>query len=318
MLRTTVGKLGICRQWLRRVAGHNRRHRLMVVRPYRASIERKRQSHGKRGNTETRWFHNTHVAGFPKAVKKAGSTDGWLKKLVSFRNPVIQASMMKAAKALPRAGARRLVAAEAARATLLIEAAEAVFLAKGYHSATMDDVAQAAGMSKKTVYQLIHSKAELFMALLDHYQTRLVFPVSQPEWSEQRILVEHLLALAKFLLSPEQLAIIRLIMAEYTHSPDLSRVFHQNRFKKAKSRLESCLSNIAARQNTRFRDLGEVSAMLFGMTLGEYHLGVLIGFRAAPSDAMLERRIRLGVDMFLAGSASAREPIDPEQQDALG
>jgi TetR/AcrR family transcriptional repressor of mexJK operon len=194
---------------------------------------------------------------------------------------------------------------------VLIDAAEEIFLAKGYHSATMDDVAQAAGMSKKTVYQLIHSKAELFMALLDHYQTRLVFPASQPDWSEQRILVEHLLALARFLLSPEQLAIIRLIMAEYTHSPDLSRVFHQSRFKKAKSRLETCLSDIATRQNARFTDLGEMSAMLFGMTIGEFHLGVLIGFRAPPSKAALERRIRQGVAIFLAGSASALEPLEP-------
>ena len=194
---------------------------------------------------------------------------------------------------------------------VLIDAAEEIFLAKGYHSATMDDVAQAAGMSKKTVYQLIHSKAELFMALLDHYQTLLVFPASQPDWSEQRILVEHLVALARFLLSPEQLAIIRLIMAEYTHSPDLSRVFHQSRFKKAKSRLETCLSDIATRQNARFTDLGEMSAMLFGMTIGEFHLGVLIGFRAPPSKAALERRIRQGVAIFLAGSASALEPLEP-------
>jgi AcrR family transcriptional regulator len=176
----------------------------------------------------------------------------------------------------------------------------------------MDDVAQAAGMSKKTVYQLIHSKAELFLALLDHYQTRLNFPPPQPEWSEQRILVEHLLALARFILSPEQLAIIRLIMAEYTHSPDLSRVFHQSRFKKAKSRLEACLSDIAARQGAQFRDVSEASAMLFGMTLGEFHLSVLVGFRAPPSKTLLERRIRQGVAIFLAGSAGAMERVEPD------
>jgi AcrR family transcriptional regulator len=194
---------------------------------------------------------------------------------------------------------------------VLIEAAEEIFLAKGYHSATMDDVAQAAGMSKKTVYQLIHSKAALFVALLDHYQMRLVFPTPEPDWSEQRILVEHLLALARFLLSPEQLAIIRLIMAEYTHSPDLSRAFHQSRLRKAKTRLESCLSDIASKRNAHFTDLGEMSAMLIGMTLGEFHLGVLVGFRAPPSKSALERRVRQGVGMFLAGSACALEPGEP-------
>ncbi len=222
--------------------------------------------------------------------------------------------MIKPQKGLPRTGVRRPSASDDAKVMILIEAAEDIFVAKGYHSATMDDVAQAAGMSKKTVYQLIHSKAELFMALLDHYQTRLVFPAPQPDWSDQRVLVEHLLALGRFLLSPEQLSIIRLIMAEYTHSPDLSRVFHQARFKKAKSRLEACLGDIAARRHARFKDLGEMSALLFGMTLGEFHLSVLVGFRAPPSKPCLERRIRQGVAMFLAGSACALEPLEGQAE----
>jgi TetR/AcrR family transcriptional repressor of mexJK operon len=220
--------------------------------------------------------------------------------------------MIKAVRGLPRTGARRSGASEAVKVMALTEAAERVFLAKGYHSATMDDIAQAAGMSKKTIYQLINSKSELFMALLDHYQTRLIFPTPKPDWSEERILVEHLLALANFLLSPEQLAILRLIMAEYTHSPDLSRAFHQSRVKRGKARLETCLSEIASRRNARFRDLGEMSAMLFGMTLGEFHLGVLIGFRAPPSKTLLERRIQHGVAMFLAGSACAMDPRPAE------
>jgi hypothetical protein len=53
--------------------------------------------------------------------------------------------------------------------------------------------------------------------------------------------------------------------------------------------------------------------MLFGMTLGEFHLGVLVGFRAPPSKALLERRIRQGVSMFLAGSASAMEPTEAKR-----
>ncbi len=222
--------------------------------------------------------------------------------------------MMRGTKARPRAArASQAVTsqagADADRMMILIKAAEEIFLAKGYHSATMDDVAQAAGMSKKTVYQLIKSKAALFMALLDHYQTLLIFPESKPDWTEETILVEHLRALAKFLLSPGQLAIIRLIMAEYTHSPDLAQVFHQSRFKQAKARLEACLQAIAARQNARFTDAREASAMLFGMTLGEFHLGVLVGFRALPTRAALDRRIRQGVAIFLAGSACALEPL---------
>jgi hypothetical protein len=52
----------------------------------------------------------------------------------------------------------------------------------------------------------------------------------------------------------------------------------------------------------------EISAMLFGMTIGEFHLGVLVGFRGPPSKSLLEKRIRDGVAIFLAGSVGAMEP----------
>jgi len=188
-----------------------------------------------------------------------------------------------------------------ARLLQLIEAAEDIFLAKGYHAATMSDVAKAAGMSKKTVYTIIDSKAELFGALLAHHQALLVFPEPEPDWTTRDILINHLTVLGRFLLSPQQIALIRLIMAEYTHSPDLGRIFHRNRVTKAKSKLESCLAELAVKQGCPHADPKEMAAMLFGMAIGELHFGVLIGFRATPSKQQLEKRIHQAVDIFLTG-----------------
>lgn len=42
-----------------------------------------------------------------------------------------------------------------------------VFSAQGYHAAAMDDVADAAGVSKPVLYQHFPSKLELYVALLD-------------------------------------------------------------------------------------------------------------------------------------------------------
>jgi len=181
----------------------------------------------------------------------------------------------------------------------LIEAAEDIFLAKGYHTATMSDVANAAGMSKKTVYQLIESKSELFAALLEYRQEKLVIPVIQDDWQEQEILVQNLLSLAQFLLSPQQISIIRLIMAEYTHGRDFGRIFHQKRVMKAKLLLENCLTAIGPPRYRKIDDVKEMAAMLFGMALGEFQLGVLIGFRAMPTKAVLARRINAAVEVFL-------------------
>ncbi len=183
----------------------------------------------------------------------------------------------------------------------LIGAAEDIFLAKGYHAATMDDVAKAAGMSKKTVYTIIESKAELFAALLAHHQSLLQFPEPEPGWTIRDILFANCMCLARFLLSPGQIAILRLIMAEYTHSPDLGRLFVRSRVAKAKTKLEICLGEIALKHGSPAMDTKEMAAMLFGMAIGEFHLGVLIGYRSLPSKQVLEKRIRRAVDIFVNG-----------------
>jgi AcrR family transcriptional regulator len=54
-----------------------------------------------------------------------------------------------------------------ARREQLLGAAQAVFVANGYHAAAMDDIAERAGVSKPVLYQHFPSKLELYLALLD-------------------------------------------------------------------------------------------------------------------------------------------------------
>jgi AcrR family transcriptional regulator len=56
----------------------------------------------------------------------------------------------------------------------LLEAAGAVFARSGYHAASVDDVAEAAGYTKGAVYSNFRSKEELFLGLLDQRIDRTV------------------------------------------------------------------------------------------------------------------------------------------------
>ncbi|HTQ71801.1 MAG TPA: TetR/AcrR family transcriptional regulator [Acidocella sp.] len=183
----------------------------------------------------------------------------------------------------------------------LIAAAEHVFLSKGYHDATMSDIARQAGMSKRTVYTLVQSKTELFAELLAHRQSMVQFPVPEPGWTLHDTLCANLMCLAKFLLDPVQISITRLVITEYAHSPDFSRAFLSSRVRKAKSHLETCLLDLALTHGSSRAQTRELAAMLFGMALGEFHFGALSGFRAVPGARVLEARIRRAVTIFLAG-----------------
>jgi TetR/AcrR family transcriptional repressor of mexJK operon len=190
---------------------------------------------------------------------------------------------------------------DAARLLHLIQAAETTFLEKGYHTATMSDVAKAAGMSKKTVYKLIESKVELFAALVENREAKLTMPVIDKNLGLNETLVQVLLRIGEYLLAPEQIAMTRLIMAEYTHSDDFARVFHRRRVKKSKWLLVRLLSEIVHPDCANTAPPAEMAAMLFGMTIGEYQVSALLGYRPLPSKAAMTRRVSSAVDLFLAG-----------------
>ena len=65
----------------------------------------------------------------------------------------------------------------AERRQQLLDSAREVFAAKGFHAASMDDIAVAAGVSKPVLYQHFPGKVELYLALLDAEAVNLVTAV---------------------------------------------------------------------------------------------------------------------------------------------
>ena len=65
-----------------------------------------------------------------------------------------------------------------ARRRQLLDAAMEVFVARGYHAAAMDEIADRAGVSKPVLYQHFPGKQELYLALLDESVDRLIEAVA--------------------------------------------------------------------------------------------------------------------------------------------
>jgi AcrR family transcriptional regulator len=63
------------------------------------------------------------------------------------------------------------------RRAQLLSAARAVFVADGFHAASMDQIADQAGVSKPVLYQHFTSKQELYLALLEESAARLASSV---------------------------------------------------------------------------------------------------------------------------------------------
>jgi AcrR family transcriptional regulator len=66
-----------------------------------------------------------------------------------------------------------------ARRQQLLQAAQDVFVAQGFHAAAMDDIADRAGVSKPVLYQHFPGKRELYLALLEQQVGELTDRVRQ-------------------------------------------------------------------------------------------------------------------------------------------
>ncbi|MDR6990517.1 TetR/AcrR family transcriptional regulator [Luteimonas sp. 3794] len=108
----------------------------------------------------------------------------------------------------------------------ILDAAVAEFRAAGFEATTMDRIAAAAGVSKRTVYNHFPSKDALFLRILEEMFTRgvggpdLAYRADRPLRAQLMELVEQKLRL---LDDPHFVDLARVAIAAGLHSPELAR-----------------------------------------------------------------------------------------------
>ena len=131
----------------------------------------------------------------------------------------------------PRAGARRGGRPTEKQAAELSERILATgtrfFLARGFGATSVEAVAAACGMSKRTFYHRFRDKADLFRAVVHALIARWLPPFEAqlrdagPLEAMLRRVARQILTVA---LSPEALALHRLLIAEAQRFPELPRI----------------------------------------------------------------------------------------------
>jgi AcrR family transcriptional regulator len=112
----------------------------------------------------------------------------------------------------------------------IIDAATEIFLRDGYGASSLEAVASAAGVSKRTLYARFAGKAALFQVVVSRLVARWL-PAFDAGMGQAQGLEQTLLAAARIMLAtalmPEALALHRLIVAEIGRFPELGHVLHE-------------------------------------------------------------------------------------------
>ena len=192
--------------------------------------------------------------------------------------------------------------AEELRTQALLEIAAAVFLEQGYEAASTAEIAKRASASKQTFYARFPSKEKLFLAVID-YQTsklperfRLLFEQSRPV---RLVLLDTARALLTIVLSPEHVALSRIIYMEARQFPEAARYLVERGPDRVVNHVADYLRAQDRAGFLRVQDPLLASTHFTGLVVGDLFHRALLGLNQHKSKKALERRVESSVDAFL-------------------
>jgi AcrR family transcriptional regulator len=144
-----------------------------------------------------------------------------------------------------------------ARPQEILDAAYRVFTEKGFAAARMDDIAQAAGVTKGTVYLYFDSKETVFKALIvgafSERFDRLTALLADFDGSCGELLAEVLRALGEFVATSDRIGLPKIVIAEIGRFPDLAKFYRHEVIGRGMKLWEAILKRGIARGE--FRDV---------------------------------------------------------------
>jgi TetR/AcrR family transcriptional repressor of mexJK operon len=191
----------------------------------------------------------------------------------------------------------------------ILEAAKDLFTEHGYAGVSMDAIAQAAGVSKLTVYNHFEDKQALFVAAIQA-KCEAQLPHEIFEAPPPGPVRDQLLAIARafvaLMSSREAVQLQRTLVTEGRADPALPRLFYEAGPHRT---LEEFAAYLAARTREGVLDVPDVqraAGHFFNLLKGELHMRLLIGCGEPPSADEIEAHACDVVDLFVRAYAPVR------------
>lgn len=193
--------------------------------------------------------------------------------------------------------------------TKILDVATELFLTEGYGATSIEAIARRARISKRTFYSRFQDKAALFGAVVRRVVERLR-PSGDAGLFDGGTLEEILTQLARLILraalSPEALALHRVIVAESTRFPELAKAVTENSgSSEAIGRIAALLKREARASDLTLDDTPFAAAQFLQMVVALPQRRAL-GLGTPMTAAELESWARDTVALFLYGCGGRR------------
>ncbi len=196
----------------------------------------------------------------------------------------------------------RYEAHPAGKAESILAAAKRTFLARGFGPVSMDTIAREAGVSKATVYAYFAGKQELFGAVIGRECERYLASFSAGELDPRDVSASLTVLGRRFLelvLSPDGIALHRIILGEVTRFPMLGEVFWRAGPERQRIQIETFLQSAAASEVLSFPDTRLAAEQFISLVRGEIQLRQLLRLEADADEPSIRDVVSGAVDTFI-------------------
>ena len=191
------------------------------------------------------------------------------------------------------------------RRDTILDVAYDCFVADGYGLTSMSTIAARLGGSKGTLYNYFKSKEELFSAVVrrscDRLQGRL--NAAAPDGELRATLVRRARGLLDHLLSPEAIAIHRIVVGEGERFPELARLFYEAGPRVGFANTEKLLAALMAKGLLRKADAALATHQFKDLALSGVFTLRLWGIVGDLTPEERQARAETAVDTFLRAYA---------------
>lgn len=185
----------------------------------------------------------------------------------------------------------------------IVTAATRLFLESGYANVSMDAIADAAGVSKRTVYSHFSAKDVLFAAVMSDLCGKLVGPCPLgDQWLGHPREVLTIIGrwIASLFTAPEAVALYRVVVSESIRVPELGQIFMETGPKCIADAIAGYLEDQTERNMLHVADPAIAASQFMEMISGPVHLPLLLNLSKQPTADTLDRVVKRTVEMFLA------------------
>ncbi|MCR5873924.1 TetR/AcrR family transcriptional regulator [Phenylobacterium sp. J426] len=179
---------------------------------------------------------------------------------------------------------------DVAKSEAILDAALDIFVERGI-SASMEEIARRAGVSKQTIYNHYGSKAELVQALTARRVHEMVAPLETEEAAAdpETALAGFARVLLDKLLSERSRGFLRVAMMGAVEAPELGQAVWQAGPRTSRVRLAEFLDMETRAGRVACPDPMEAAEFFAGMVIGSYQTAALLGVDRPLDGAAVDR-----------------------------